>query len=175
MKSILFQEEELRAGINIISPGFRHSSWDTKKLPIEHTIKKRWQNKARERELVKKPGFEKRERELELERAAKRQKLDETGEQVSNLSFEGNESKEKKTTVEAGTQTEEFEYLFSSLNIDRKPFDRWEFAQNEEKVKFYTGLPSFDILHNVLEHGSPFVAYKSQNMTTFQELNNGDY
>ena len=126
--------------------------------------------RARERELVKKPAFEKRERELELERAAKRQKLDKPVEQVSNLSFEGNESKEKKTTVEAGTQTEEVEYLFSSPNIDRKPFDRWEFAQNEEKVKFYTGLPSFDILHNVLEHGSPFVAYKSQNMTTFQEF-----
>ncbi|XP_068691130.1 uncharacterized protein [Montipora foliosa] len=126
--------------------------------------------RARERELVKKPAFEKRERELELKRAAKRQKLDEPGEQVSNLSFEGNESKEKKTTVEAGTQTEEFEYLFSSLNIDRKPFDRWEFVQNEEKVKFYTGLPSFDILHNVLEHVSPFVAYKSQNLTTFQEF-----
>ena len=72
--------------------------------------------RAREREL------EKRERELELERTAKRQKLNEPGEQVSNLSFEGNEDEEKKLTVEAGTQTEEFEYLFSSLNIDRKPF-----------------------------------------------------
>ena len=72
----------------------------------------------------------------------------------------------KKTTVEAGTQTEEFEYLFTSLNIDQKPFDRWEFVQ----VKFYTGLPSFDILHNVLERVSPFVAYKSQNLTTFQEF-----
>ena len=75
--------------------------------------------RARERELVKKPAFEKRERELELERTAKRQKLNEPGEQVSNLSFEGNEDEEKKLTVEAGTQTEEFEYLFSSLNIDR--------------------------------------------------------
>lgn len=72
--------------------------------------------------MVKKPAFEKRERELELERTAKRQKLNEPGEQVSNLSFEGNEDEEKKLTVEAGTQTEEFEYLFSSLNIDRKPF-----------------------------------------------------
>ena len=53
---------------------------------------------------MKKPAFEKRERELELEQAAKRQKLDEPSEQVSNLSFEGNESKDKKT-VEAGTQT----------------------------------------------------------------------
>ena len=81
-----------------------------------------------------------------------------------------NESKDKKTTVEAGTQTEEFEYLFSSLNIDQKPFDRWGFVQNEEKVQFYTGLPSFHTLHNVLEHVSPFDAYKSQNLTTFQEF-----
>lgn len=73
--------------------------------------------RARERELVKKPAFEKRERELELERTAKRQKLNEPGEQVSNLSFEGNEDEEKKLTVEAGTQTEEFEYLFSSLTL----------------------------------------------------------
>ena len=68
---------------------------------------------------MKKPAFVKRERELELEREAKRQKLDEPGEQVSNLSFEGNEDKEKKTTVEAGTQTEEFEYSLW-LN-DRQP------------------------------------------------------
>ena len=37
-------------------------------------------------------------------------------------------------------------------------------------MKFYTGLPCFDILQNVSEHVSPFVAYKSQNLTTFQEF-----
>ena len=41
-------------------------------------------------------GFEKREKELELERAAKRQKLNDPGQQVLDLSFEGNEGKEKK-------------------------------------------------------------------------------
>ena len=87
---------------------------------------------------MKKPACQKRERELEPERAAKRQKFNKPGEQVANLSFEGNENKERKTTVEAGTQTEDFEYLFSSLHIDRKPFDLWEFVQNEEKMKFYT-------------------------------------
>ena len=66
--------------------------------------------RARERELVKKPAFEKRERELELERAAKRQKLDEPGEQVSNLSFEGNESKEKKQQLKLA-------HKLKSLNI----------------------------------------------------------
>ena len=40
--------------------------------------------------------FEKREKELELERAAKRQKLNDPGQHVSDLSFEGNEGKEKK-------------------------------------------------------------------------------
>ena len=59
---------------------------------------------------MKKPAFEKRERELELERAAKRQKLDETGEQVSNLSFEGNESKEKKQQLKLA-------HKLKSLNI----------------------------------------------------------
>ena len=54
--------------------------------------------------------------------------------------------------------------------MDRKPFVRWELVQNEEKVKFYTGLPCFDILQNVFEHVSPFGAYKSQNLTTFQEF-----
>ena len=59
---------------------------------------------------MKKPGFEKRERELELERAAKRQKLDETSEQVSHLSFEGNESKEKKQQLKLA-------HKLKSLNI----------------------------------------------------------
>ena len=87
----------LRVGIDIILSGFRHCSWDTKKVLIKQTIKKRWQNEVREwGKLLKKPALEKRERELELERAAKRQKLDEPSEQVSNLSFEGNENKEKE-------------------------------------------------------------------------------
>ena len=66
--------------------------------------------RARERELVKKLAFEKRERELELERVAKRQKLDEPGEQVVNLCFEGNESKEKKQQLKLA-------HKLKSLNI----------------------------------------------------------
>ena len=50
--------------------------------------------RARERELVKKPAFERRQRELE--RVAKRQKRNEVGQQVSNVSFEGTEDEERK-------------------------------------------------------------------------------
>ena len=66
-----------------------------------------------------------------------------------------------KTAVEGFAQTGEFACLFSSLNINPKPLDQWEFVQNEEKGTFYPELPSFDILHNVFELVSPFVAYKS--------------
>jgi len=82
----------------------------------------------------------------------KTKKQNDPCQQVSSLSFERNKGDEKRTTTdEAGTKTEELEYSFSSLNIDSKPFDRWEFAQNEEKVPSYTGLTSFDILNIFFE------------------------
>ena len=104
-------------------------------------------------------SFEKREGEVELEWAAKRQKHEEPIEQVSDLSFEGNENEEKNSSWKFRRNWRV--YLFSYLNINRKPLDQWEFVQNKEKVKFYYGLPSFDILHNVFEPVSAFVAYKS--------------
>ena len=77
----------------------------------------------------------------------------------------------EKGKVATATQTEEFEYLFSShLNINRKPFDRWEFVNDDEKVNCYAGLPSYDILNTVFNHISPFVTYKSQNLSRFQEF-----
>ena len=60
-KSILFREEQLRAGISVTLTKFRHCSWDTKKLLIEQTIIKeaaeKQSERARKRELVKKPTF----------------------------------------------------------------------------------------------------------------------
>ena len=87
----------IRTGISLILTGFQLCFWETKKLQIEQIIKKRRRNEVREREsareLVCEPTFEKREKELELERAAKRQKLNEPGQEVSDLSFEGNKIK----------------------------------------------------------------------------------
>lgn len=78
----------------------------------------------------------------------KNKKQNGPSQQVSSLSFERHEGDEKRTTTdEPGTQTEELEYSFRSLNIDSKPFAQWEFTQNEEKVPSYAGLPSFNILN----------------------------
>lgn len=49
----------------------------------------------------------------------------------------------KKERTESSTQTEEFEYMFSRPND--ASFER-EDMRNDEKVLFYTGLPSFEVL-----------------------------
>ena len=59
-------------------------------------------------------SFEKRERELELEWAAKRLKHKEPNEQVSDLSFEGNENKEKKQQLKVSHKPKSL-HIYSAL------------------------------------------------------------
>ena len=158
--------------------------WHNKKTSVEDRKKaaKRCE-RARERELVKKPAFAKRKKELESEREAKRSKLTEPEQQILDVNFEvsNGESLATSTATEKGTQTdgkvvvdtgnqsEEFDYLLSPRNT-KPPFDQWEFENDKEKVKFYTGLPSFHILNTVFLQVSAHVTRKSRNLTTFQEF-----
>ena len=64
---------------------------------------------------------------------------------------------EKVVCKETGIQAEEYNFLFTPLE-DHKAFDQHEFANNEDKGRFYTGLPSFDILNAVFLHFSPHVS-----------------
>ena len=50
------------------------------------------------------------------------------------------------------------------------PFGEEEFRNDEKKVQFYTGLPSFDILNIVFHRIVPFVNRKSQLLTPFEEF-----
>ena len=70
--------------------------------------------------------------------------------------------------VDAETQTEEFEYMFSRPSGYQAP-DR-DFFQMDDKVRFYTGLPSFEILMVAFEHVSPHVTRKTQSLSRFQEF-----
>ena len=54
-------------------------------------------------------------------------------------------------------QSEEYDYLFTPLK-DHKAFDQHEFANNEDIVNFYIGLPSFDILNAIFLQVSPHVS-----------------
>ena len=49
-------------------------------------------------------------------------------------------------TSDVGVQTDEFDYLFNDTRLSQEPFTEDYFADDDEKVRFYTGLPIFDIL-----------------------------
>ena len=70
--------------------------------------------------------------------------------------------------VDAETQTEEFEYIFSRPSGYQAPDQ--DFFQSDDKVRFYTGLPSFEILMVAFEHVSPHVTRKTHSLSRFQEF-----
>lgn len=69
------------------------------------------------------------------------------------------------STTTVGIQTKE---------IQSKPcspdFDEAFFAGNDEKVKFYTGLPSFEILQKVFSFVEPQVDRRPKVLSTFQKF-----
>ena len=48
------------------------------------------------------------------------------------------------------TQTEEIEYLFCTPAV-KQPFNEAYFAQDNDKIRFYTGLPAYDVLSKFQE------------------------
>ena len=57
---------------------------------------------------------------------------------------------EVETESETGTatQTEEFDYLFHTLAV-KQPCDEVYFAHDNDKVRFYTGLLTYDVLQRM--------------------------
>jgi len=69
---------------------------------------------------------------------------------------------------EVEVQTDEFEYLFSTTKI--QPFTEDYFRDSVDKVRFYTGLPGFDVLKHVVEFVASHATRKSKTLTSFQEI-----
>ena len=72
------------------------------------------------------------------------------------------------TVADAETETEEFEYMFAWPQRYQAPGK--DFFNSDEKVRFYTGLPSFEVLMVVFNHVSSHVTRKTQSLDRFQEL-----
>ena len=70
---------------------------------------------------------------------------------------------------DASSQTDEFDYLFST-NKKVTDFDEEYFRNSDDKVLFYIGLPSYEILNFVFELVSPFASRRSQTLSPFQEF-----
>ena len=62
------------------------------------------------------------EKRLRKEIEAKRQKIGDPGEKVSDISFNSNSAMEVETETGTATQTEEFDYLFHTSTA-KPPFD----------------------------------------------------
>ena len=71
--------------------------------------------------------------------------------------------------TDASTQTEEFDYLFTHSSTN-KPFDQNFFRDDNAKVSFYTGLPTYEVLEATCIHVSPFVKRPTQCLSLFQEM-----
>ena len=69
---------------------------------------------------------------------------------------------------DASSQTDDFNYLFKS-NEKVTDFDEDYFRNSDDKVLFYTGLPSYEILNFVFELVSQFAPRRSQTLSPFQE------
>jgi len=68
---------------------------------------------------------------------------------------------------DAETQTDEFEYQFYSKSYQAPDRD---YFNTDEKVRFYTGLPSFDVLVTTFEHVAPHVTRRTLSLDKFQEF-----
>ena len=73
------------------------------------------------------------------------------------------------TRMDAETQTEEFEYLLNAKPSGYKAPDK-DFFDTDEKIRFYTGLPSWEILIVAFEHVSKYVTRRTQSLNRFQEF-----
>ena len=155
-------------------------------------------DRAKDRDQARQSLLEQQQREHEAarERAAKRRKLNESGQQVSKIDFAASsgeerlesesmtseipdfqvqEPPEKEATTqtegpeqnEASSQTEEFDYMFRPAGYQAPD---QEYFDSDAKVRFYAGLPSYEVLMVVFEHVSSHVSRKTQNLSRFQEF-----
>ena len=71
--------------------------------------------------------------------------------------------------TDASTQTEEFDYLFTHSSTS-KPFMQNYFRDDNAKVSFYTGLPTYEVLEATSIHVSPSVKRGTEYLSLFQEM-----
>ena len=95
--------------------------------------------------------------------------VDET-EAVANKRQLQCESTNQNQFMEKSSQTDKFNYLLTCSREFTQTFEETEFQNDDERVSFYTGLPSFDILRTAFNFISPHVSRSSSCLTKFQEF-----
>ncbi|KAK7010018.1 nuclease harbi1, partial [Biomphalaria glabrata] len=110
-----------------------------------------------------------------------------TSEEVSNLHTEEQETKSATKDTEKCIQTDltvnfisvlenevhtlAQDLIYAKSEIEKYTFDEKYFKINEEKVKYYTGLPTFNLLKNVYVYLEPAITMTSRScLTKFQQF-----
>ena len=79
---------------------------------------------------------------------------------------ESSTQRSKTVVCDTTRQTEEFDYMFKTA---KRPFDR-EDMLDDDKVAFYTGLPTLKLLDALYGHIAPHITRRSLTLTNYQEL-----
>ena len=69
-----------------------------------------------------------------------------------------------------GVQTDEFSYVFEPSPKQNRPFDGSLFCNDNDKVRFYTGLHSFQVLKKSFHFIEAHVKRHSMHLNKFQEF-----
>ena len=75
---------------------------------------------------------------------------------------------EQATMLDEETQTEAFDYLFQRANRYCPP--DIDFFDTDDKIRFYTGLPTKEILITTFQHVASYVPRRSTTLNNFQEF-----
>ena len=79
---------------------------------------------------------------------------------------ESSTQRSKTVVCDTTRQTEEFDYMFKTA---KRPFDRQDML-DDDKVAFYTGLPTLKLLDALYGHIAPHITRRSLTLTNYQEL-----
>ena len=135
VEDILFLDKRPKPGIDIMLTGCLHLGHDKEivKMNLEQASQRGQRASEKERNAR---NIKSRSVHWLKKLHKKKLRLNQPGGQVSDILFEN----ELPTHADASSQTDEFEYLFSTAAKER-PFDEFNIRNNNKKVNFYTGLP----------------------------------
>ena len=112
----------------------------------------------------------------EQERLLKLQKVNEPGVPLADFAAEIVEIESLNTSEAEQVQEETVdlqpdEQVSHDCSTQAEAFDNlYQFRDDNAKVSFYTGLPTYEVLEATFIHVSPFVKRRTQCLSLFQEM-----
>lgn len=127
----------------------------------------------RKRKAEREKQENERAKALKLEEASELvRKQDVVPEEFEDVADIANGMKELTITRDVGTSTDDYSYLYERPREQGRVYDEDYFSGDDDKVKFYTGLPTFEILKKTFDFIAPHSTRRSPQtaLNKFQEF-----